>query len=57
MATGTRTDPYRGFNFLVEIDGRACLTTSMSDWLESEVEREGLRKQFEIDDRSGDFGV
>lgn len=21
MATGTRTDPYRGFNFLVEIDG------------------------------------
>ena len=21
MATGTRVDPYRGFNFLVEIDG------------------------------------
>lgn len=23
MATGTRTDPYRGFNFIVEIDGIA----------------------------------
>ena len=39
----------------LEMDGRARLTTIYSDWLKSEVEREGLRER--IGDGNGNFGV
>lgn len=49
MATGSRTDPYRGFNFLVEIDGIAQAGFQEVSGLDASTPA--------IDYRQGDFGT
>ena len=49
MATGSRVDPYRGFNFLVEIDGIAQAGFSEVSGLDASTPA--------VDYRQGDFGT
>jgi len=49
MATGSRVDPYRGFNFLVEIDGITQAGFSEVSGLDASTPS--------VDYRQGDFGT
>ncbi len=52
MATGDRNDPYRGFNFRVEIDNTAVAAFSEASGLTFDVDpveyREGTEKQLHV---------